>query len=148
MEILIDVAVAFGALIAAGYCLLLSRRLRALTRLDGDVGKAIAVLSKQVDDLTKALRAAQQSNISAGATLDQQITQATAAARRLELLMAAAHSGQKPSARDPAMPDAPTGAAPEFGLDSFTPLRQPSSRPEADTRRRVMRQREHIGGNR
>ncbi|TVQ00709.1 MAG: hypothetical protein EA338_04925 [Roseinatronobacter sp.] len=150
MEILIDLTIAFGAIMAAAYCLLLSRRLRALTRLDGDVGKAIAVLSKQVDDLTKALRAAQQSNTSAGAALDQQITQATATARRLELLMAAAQSGQAaPAAQNRPMPTEPTGGfAPQLDLDAFTPLRQSTPRPDTDTRRRVMRTREQIGGNR
>ena len=46
MGILADIAIGSGALLAAAYCMLLSRRLRAFTRLDGDVGRAIALLSK------------------------------------------------------------------------------------------------------
>lgn len=150
MEILIDLAIASGAIMAAAYCLLLSRRLRALTRLDGDVGKAIAVLSKQVDDLTKALRAAQQSNTSAGSALDQKVTQATATARRLELLMAACQSGQIGSAaHDQEMPDTTrAGAAPPIERHSLTPLHQPAARFEADARKRVMRQRKRVEASR
>lgn len=150
MEILTDLAIAFGAILAAGYCLLLSRRLRGLTRLDGDVGKAIAVLSKQVDDLTKALRAAQQSNTTAGSALEQKITQATATARKLELLMAASQSGKTTSAaQGSAVQDASSGgAASHVERHKLTSLRQPAAPFEADARRRVMRQRKQIGGGR
>ena len=150
MEIVIDLAIALGAILAAAYCLLLSRRLRALTRLDGDVGKAIAVLSKQVDDLTRALRAAEQSNTSAGATLDQQITNAEATARRLELLMAAAQTGARETVpRGRAMPTATKDEDPPIpSHDCFTPLHHSSGRTEADPRRRVVRQREHAGQGR
>lgn len=91
MGFFLDMLIALSALLAAAYCLLLSRRLRAFTRLDGDVGKAIAVLSQQVDALTNALRAAEQSNARADTALEQQIARADATARKLELLMAAQH---------------------------------------------------------
>lgn len=65
MTLLIDLTIALGAFLAAAYCLLLSRRLRALTRLDGDVGAAIAVLSQQVDALTRALQTAAKSSTQA-----------------------------------------------------------------------------------
>lgn len=150
MQFAIDLAIAFGAILAAAYCLLLSRRLRALTRLDGDVGKAIAVLSKQVDDLTIALRAAERSNTSAGTALGRQISQADATARRLELLMAAAQAGTK----DPAPREASAQAfqrraeGDSCGADGFTPLRQSTSKSESDPRRRVVRQREQEGAYR
>lgn len=89
MSIILDIVIAAGALLAAAYCLLLSRRLRNLTRLDGEVGKAIAMLSQQVDALTHALKAAENSTAQADTHLQDKITRAEAAARKLELLMAA-----------------------------------------------------------
>ncbi|MFU8899213.1 MAG: hypothetical protein ACNA7L_09995 [Roseinatronobacter sp.] len=146
MDIVIDLAIALGAIIAAAYCLLLSRRLRALTRLDGDVGRAIAVLSKQVDDLTTALRAAEQQNSAAGTALGQQITQAEAAARRLELLMAAAQTSRQNA------PSHLEGAQdiPAYGTDhaAFAPMRPAAPRSQDDLRRRVIRQRDHAGVSR
>ena len=139
MEIVIDLAIAAGAFFAAAYCLLLSRRVRALTRLDGDLGKAIALLSRQVDDLTRALKAAEQSSAQSGTALAQHITTAEAAARRLELLMAAHRAG----------PGAPNteGAEvnprnPDRAGAEFAPLRQAGP----ETRKRVLRHREPSGG--
>lgn len=147
MEILIDLAVACAALLAAAYCLLLSRRLRALTRLDSDVGKAIAVLSKQVDDLTKALVAAEKSNTSAGAALGQQISKAEATARQLELLMAAGQAGGLQTATrskhgNDFQPEH-NSASPEE--DEFSPIRRTPTRSVSEPRRRVLRHREYAG---
>lgn len=89
MEIIIDSAIGAGALMAAAYCMLLSRRLRAFTRLDGDVGRAIALLSTQVDQLTRALSSAESGAANRESALATQIAAAEQAARRLELLMAA-----------------------------------------------------------
>lgn len=148
MEILIDLSIACAAILAAAYCLLLSRRLRALTRLDSDVGRAIAVLSKQVDDLTNALVAAEKSNTSAGAALGQQISKAESTARQLELLMAAGQAGNQ-------LAGARTMSATEFQPahmpappeeDGFTPIRKTSPRNSSEPRRRVLRQREYAGG--
>ena len=55
MDFLADILLASAALCAAAYCVVLSRRLQKLSTLDGQVGGAIAVLSKQVDELTSAL---------------------------------------------------------------------------------------------
>ncbi|CUX80245.1 MAG: Type III secretion needle MxiH like [Roseibaca calidilacus] len=100
MGILADIAIGSGALLAAAYCMLLSRRLRAFTRLDGDVGRAIALLSKQVDQLTQALSAAEAGSAARERVLREQITAAEQAARRLELLMAAdrPHAGKTTAA--------------------------------------------------
>lgn len=89
MQIYIDIFIAGAAIIAAAYCLLLSRRLRMLTRLDGDIGTAIAVMSQQVDALTKALEQAAQSSTRAEASLGLTIARAETATRNLELLLAA-----------------------------------------------------------
>jgi len=145
MDIVIDLAIALGAIIAAAYCLLLSRRLRALTRLDGDVGRAIAVLSKQVDDLTTALRAAEQQNSAAGTALGQQITQAEAAARRLELLMAA---GQASGQSAPSHLEGAQDSANQTDHATFAPMRPAAPRSPDDLRRRVLRHRDHAGASR
>jgi hypothetical protein len=123
VTLVLDLAIALGAFLAAAYCLLLSRRLRALTRLDGDVGAAIAVLSQQVDALTRALANASHSSTQAEASLALTIARAETATRNLELMLAAG--------RPPAPP------APE---DGFAPFSRASARP------RVLRQRETDGG--
>lgn len=101
MGFLSDLLLAAGAFGAALYCLVLSRRLKALTALDGGLGSAIAVLSAQVDDLGRALRAAQEAASGSGNRLAQATDRAEAAARRLELLVAALHDLPDPAAPGP-----------------------------------------------
>lgn len=136
MAILIDITVALGTFLAAAYCMLLSRRLRALTRLDGDVGAAIAILSQQVDALTQALNAASQSSTKAESGLTLTIARAETATRNLELLLAAAqprsranHAGTYPG----------NDAECDEGAD-FAPLHRDKAK-----KTRVLRQRETIG---
>jgi hypothetical protein len=86
-----DLLLAAGAFGAAVFCLVLSRRLKALTALDSGMGAAIAVLSAQVDDLTRALKAAQEAAQGTSGRLAAQTERAEAAARRLELLVASLH---------------------------------------------------------
>ncbi|WFE73200.1 hypothetical protein [Roseinatronobacter sp. S2] len=136
MAILIDIAVALGAFLAAAYCMLLSRRLRALTRLDGDVGSAIAILSQQVDALTQALNAASQSSTKAESGLNLTIARAETATRNLELLLAATQPRSRTSR-------ATAGAGNDLDCDEdtdFSPLiRDKAKKP------RVLRQREAAG---
>ena len=61
MEVIADILLVAGALGAGFYCFILARRLSRFTDLENGVGGAVAVLSAQVDDLTKTLGAAQQS---------------------------------------------------------------------------------------
>ncbi len=89
MTYLADIFLGAGALAAAFYCMILSRRLTRLTRLDQDLGGAIAVLSKQVDEMTSVLGAAQSAATASTAALDEQTLKAETAAERLELLVAA-----------------------------------------------------------
>ncbi len=91
MEIIADIFLGAGALGAAIYCLVLSRRLNRFGDLEKGVGGAVAVLSSQVDHLNKALGEAQ--NMSAGSTetLETLTGRAEAVAGRLELMMAALH---------------------------------------------------------
>ncbi len=91
MELVADIFLIFGAIAATGYCIVLSRRLRRFTDLEKGVGGAIALLSVQVDDMTKTLGVAQTSAAGSAQSLDQLTTKAEAAARRLELLVAAMH---------------------------------------------------------
>lgn len=91
MALISDVLLIAGALGAALYCFVLAKRLRRFTDLEKGVGGAVAVLSAQVDDMTKALDAAQSSAAQTSGTLDGLTSRAEDAARRLELLVASLH---------------------------------------------------------
>lgn len=91
MELLSNIFLAAGALGAAIYCFVLSRRLKALSSLEGGMGAAIAVLSKQVDELSKSLNNAQQAAGNTVSNLTEQTQRAEAAATKLELLVASLH---------------------------------------------------------
>jgi hypothetical protein len=91
MEFVADILLMLGALGAIGYCLVLSRRLRRFNDLETGVGGAIALLSAQVDDLTKALENARRVATASAQTLDDVTGRAEAASKRLELLMASLH---------------------------------------------------------
>lgn len=99
MTMIADVLLIAGALGAGFYCYVLSRRLRRFTDLEKGVGGAVAVLSAQVDDLTKTLTRAQHTAKTSVTTLDDVSTRAEAAARRLELLVASLHD--LPEAQQP-----------------------------------------------
>lgn len=111
MQYLIDFAIGAGAILAAAYCLMLSRRLRALTRLDGDVGNAIALLSAQVDALNSALIRAQKASDASVAKLAEQTARADNATRQLELLLASMHGVPSSGSPPPVMPDTAPGRA-------------------------------------
>lgn len=114
MALIADMLLASGALAAGFYCMILSRRLRRFTDLERGVGGAVAVLSAQVDDLTKSLTAAQSTAADSVGTLTEVSDRAEKAARRLELLVASLHD----------MPD-PT---PEPAKESASPFFVRSSR--------------------
>lgn len=108
MEAVANIFLAGGALGAAVYCFILSRRLQRFTDLEKGVGGAVAVLSAQVDDLTRALARAQGRAGESAASLTGASERAEAAAGRLEVLLASLHD----------LPEA--GAAPFNGSDSAT----------------------------
>ena len=110
MSLIADIFLIAGALGAAIYCVVLSRRLRRFTDLEKGVGGAVAVLSAQVDDMTKALQSAQSSAAATSGTLDGLTSRAEDAARRLELLVASMHD--LPATEKPA--EKPTGEAETF----------------------------------
>ena len=70
MELIADILLIAGALGAGLYCIVLSRRLNRFTDLEKGVGGAIAVLSAQVDDMTKALETARSATTSSADSLD------------------------------------------------------------------------------
>ena len=91
MNVIADVLLAAGAFGAGFYCFVLQRRLIRFNHLEHGMGGAVAVLSAQVDDLTRVMRAAQAGGEAQTARLDEITRRADAAAVRLELLMSSLH---------------------------------------------------------
>ena len=91
MEMIANILLISGTIAATTYCIVLSRRLRRFTDLEDGVGGAIAVLSAQVDDMTKTLESAQNSAVGSAQSLDALTGKAESVARRLELLVASMH---------------------------------------------------------
>jgi|JI8StandDraft_2_1071088.scaffolds.fasta_scaffold09606_2 hypothetical protein len=133
MQFFADLLLAGAAAGAALYCLILSRRLQALGSLEGSMGSAIAVLSRQVDELSRSLKSAQESANRAAGVLDGQTDRAEAVARRLELLVASMHDlPASPAARPPSPWPAETARRPP----------EPAPEPEpAPQRARILRRR-------
>ena len=121
MQFISDFLLGAGALAAAIYCLVLSRRLQKFTQLESGMGGAIAVLSAQVDDMTKALEKAQATAKSSVTTLDSMTGRAEGVAQKLELLLASMHD----------IPEPKQGVAPDSG-DAARKLRVVRSRPSRD----------------
>ena len=102
MEMISDMLLVAGAFGAAVYCAVLAARLKKFQTLEGGMGGAIAVLSAQVDDMTRALEKARGTANGHAETLDALATRAEAVAARLELLLASMHDlGDAPSAESP-----------------------------------------------
>lgn len=106
MEMIADILLVAGALGATFYCFILARRLARFNDLENGVGGAVAVLSGQVDDLTKTLKTAQAAAGESSASLEQLTERAEAVAKRLELLVASMHD--LPDAGAPPSQDAKT----------------------------------------
>ena len=105
MELIADILMTSGAFGAGIYCYVLASRLKKFTTLETGMGGAIAVLSAQVDDMTRALEAARSSATGSVSSLSGLADRAEGAARRLELLMASMHDLPSPS-------QSPTAAQP------------------------------------
>ena len=71
MELIADILLVAGALGAGFYCYILARRLSRFNDLENGVGGAVAVLSAQVDDLSKTLQSAQGAAGESSASLQQ-----------------------------------------------------------------------------
>lgn len=111
MEMIADILLIAGALGAGFYCFILARRLTKFTDLENGVGGAVAVLSAQVDDLSKTLNHAQHSAGTSSKSLGELTERAEDVARRLELLVASMHDlpqgSNSPTPMPSAQPTAP-----------------------------------------
>jgi len=121
-----DLLLAGGALGAAFFCFVLSRKLSRFSDLEKGMGGAIAVLSVQVDDMNKALAHAKSASTSARTDLEALTEKAEAAVRRLELMLASMHDLPEPETRSntraaPAAETAtPTSEAPDSPTETET----------------------------
>ncbi|MEM7596261.1 MAG: hypothetical protein AAF382_01110 [Pseudomonadota bacterium] len=111
MDLIADILLAAGAFGAGFYCFILSRRLNRFNDLEKGVGGAVAVLSAQVDDLTKTLTQAQATANMSTMSLDGLTERAEAVAKRLELLVASMHDLPEAETRkpEPVQEDTPLG---------------------------------------
>ena len=91
MDLIADILMMAGSFGAAVYCYVLSIRLKRFTALESGMGSAIAVLSVQVDDMTRALEGARAAAHAQADGLHNQTQRAEAVAAQLELLMASLH---------------------------------------------------------
>ena len=97
MTLISDILLSAGAFGAAIYCFVLSARLKKFTTLENGMGSAIAVLSAQVDDMTKALDRARGAAISSASGLENLTSRAETVAGRIELLLASMHDLPQPA---------------------------------------------------
>ena len=121
MDMIADYLLLAATLGALLYCYILAARLRRFTTLESGMGGAIAVLSAEVDEMTRALERAQGIASQSEERLVGLTERADRLAVRLELLVAALHD----LPADPPLPR--TGSAPA---------------PAAPPRPRYIRQRE------
>lgn len=99
MEILADILLAAGALGAGLYCHVLSGRLKRFNALESGMGGAIAVLSQQVDEMTRALDQARSAAAGSADGLTALVNRAESSAARLDLLLSSLHD--LPDAEEP-----------------------------------------------
>lgn len=91
MNLIADILLAAGAVGAAIYCFVLSKRLNKFNSLEQGVGGAVAVLSKQVEDLKETLSAAQETAGTSATALTDLSSRAEDISQRLELQLASLH---------------------------------------------------------
>jgi len=116
-----DLLLGAGALGAAVYCVVLARRLKRFNNLENGVGGAVAVLSAQVDDMTRTLDQARKSAAHSAQSLTALTERAESSARKLELMMASLHD----------LPEAASGL--DDGVDTL--VGKDVDRAETDTAR-------------
>lgn len=84
-----DLLLLAAALGAGGYCLILSKRLTRLSSIDKGLGGAIAVLSAQVDDMTKVLAEARGASEASAERLSSLMKKAEVLSADLEMMLGA-----------------------------------------------------------
>ena len=109
MERIADFLMIAGTFGAAIYCYVLATRLKQFSTLETGMGGAIAVLSAQVDDMTRALDKAGKVAIVSADSLDVLTARAETAAKKLELLMASLHDLPESSSTFPTEIDHSSG---------------------------------------
>jgi hypothetical protein len=127
MALIADILLIAGTLAAGFYCLVLSRRLRQFTDLERGVGGAVAVLSAQVDDMTRALERARSAAGVSAESLEATTARAEGVTQRLEILLAAMHDLPEPAAAVPPDPASAPASAPRMVW------RRPRGAPLADS---------------
>lgn len=91
MELIANIMLAAGAFGLAAYCFVLQKKISRFSKLEDGMGGAIAVLSAQVDDMTRALSSARGAAQESSTRLQDLTERAEAAAVRLELLVSSLH---------------------------------------------------------
>lgn len=89
MTLITDGLMIAAALFAGAYCLVLSRRLRALKDLDSGVGGAIMRMTRALEDARLALEEAKAANRDGNKELKDLIVRAEAASGQLRILLSA-----------------------------------------------------------
>jgi hypothetical protein len=102
MDLISDILLMAGSFGAAIYCYVLSARLKKFTTLESGMGGAIAVLSAQVDDMTRALEKARGAANGSAESLEALTLRGETVARKLELLVASLHDLPDPAEPRPA----------------------------------------------
>jgi hypothetical protein len=119
LTLISDILLGVGALGAALYCIVLARRLKRFNNLENGVGGAVAVLSAQVDDMTRTLDRARTAAAQSADTLTALTRRAEASARKLELMMASLHDlPETPRAPSPAPSPKPPHVDDETAQDA------------------------------
>jgi predicted metal-dependent hydrolase len=102
MELIANIMLAAGAFGLGAYCFVLQRKINRFSKLEDGMGGAIAVLSAQVDDMTRALSSARSAAAESSNRLEELTSRAEAAAVRLELLVSSLHDLPTAAAAPPA----------------------------------------------
>lgn len=118
-----DILLGAGALGAAVYCGVLAQRLKRFNNLENGMGGAVALLSAQVDDMTRTLDLARKAAGHSSETLTALTERAEDASRKLELMLAALND----------LPDAaPKPVEPEDVKQAPRPAPRPDPAPEVE----------------
>lgn len=96
MDLIADILMIAGTVGVAVYCYVLAGRLKKFSTLESGMGGAIAVLSAQVDDLTRALEKARGAATGSAATLEALTVRSEMVAARLEVMLASMHDVPEP----------------------------------------------------
>jgi uncharacterized protein DUF6468 len=112
-----DILLITATLGAGIFCLILSRRLTRLSRIDNGLGGAIAVLSAQVDDMSKALAETKSGSEGSATRLEELNADARTLLEELELMLSACHD---------------VGEAPPTATDATDALWQEKAIPEPE----------------